>query len=127
MTRFYDGRTDGQTDGVTRLLDLLSPLATQVKISIIAYIVAGDNICFRATIYADRTSIICVGATILVATRGPLNNWHSHRHLTPPLQLQPWKYMSAMEYIFFSYSPCAYRYTKEKFVNRKIYTVALVF
>ena len=25
------GRTDGQTDGVTRLLDLLSPLATQVK------------------------------------------------------------------------------------------------
>ena len=31
MTRFWDGRTDGQTDGVTRLLDLLSPLATQVK------------------------------------------------------------------------------------------------
>ena len=36
MTRFWDGRTDGQTDGqtdgVTALLDLLSPLATQVKI-----------------------------------------------------------------------------------------------
>ena len=35
MTRFWDGRmdrrTDGQTDGVTWLLDLLSPLATQVK------------------------------------------------------------------------------------------------
>ena len=30
MTRFWDGRTDGQTDGVIRLLDLLSPLATQV-------------------------------------------------------------------------------------------------
>ena len=28
MTRFWDG----QTDGVTALLDLLSPLATQVKI-----------------------------------------------------------------------------------------------
>ena len=27
-----DGQTDGQTDGVTALLDLLSPLATQVKI-----------------------------------------------------------------------------------------------
>ena len=31
MTRFWDGMTDGQTDGVTALLDLLSPLATQVK------------------------------------------------------------------------------------------------
>ena len=35
MTRFWDGRmdrqTDGQTDGVIALLDLLSPLATQVK------------------------------------------------------------------------------------------------
>ena len=30
MTRFL-GRTDGQTDGVTALLDLLSPSATQVK------------------------------------------------------------------------------------------------
>ena len=42
MTRFWDGltdrrmdgQTDGQTDGVTALLDLLSPLATQVKIPI---------------------------------------------------------------------------------------------
>ena len=36
MTRFWDGRTDGQTDRqtaeVTALLDLLSPLAMQVKI-----------------------------------------------------------------------------------------------
>ena len=32
MTRFWDERTDGQTDGVTALLDLLSPSATQVKI-----------------------------------------------------------------------------------------------
>ena len=32
MTRFWDERTDGRTDGVTALLDLLSPLATQVKI-----------------------------------------------------------------------------------------------
>ena len=32
MTRFWDRRTDGQADGVTRLLDLISPLATQVKI-----------------------------------------------------------------------------------------------
>ena len=32
MTRFWDGRRDRQTDGVTALLDLLSPLATQVKI-----------------------------------------------------------------------------------------------
>ena len=31
MTRFWDGRTDRRTDGVTALLDLLSPLATQVK------------------------------------------------------------------------------------------------
>ena len=31
MTRFWDGRTDGQTDGVTALIDLLSPSATQVK------------------------------------------------------------------------------------------------
>ena len=32
MTRFWDGRTDRQTDGVTALLDLLSPSATQVII-----------------------------------------------------------------------------------------------
>ena len=31
ITRFWDGRTDRQTDGVTALLDLLSPTATQVK------------------------------------------------------------------------------------------------
>ena len=39
MTRFWDGQTDGRmdrrtdrrTDGVTALLDLLSPLAMQVK------------------------------------------------------------------------------------------------
>ena len=31
MTRFWDGRTFG-TDGVARLLDLLLPLATHVKI-----------------------------------------------------------------------------------------------
>ena len=31
MARFWDGRTDRRTDGVTALLDLLSPLATQVK------------------------------------------------------------------------------------------------
>ena len=30
MTRFWDGQTDGRTDGVTALLDLLSPSATQV-------------------------------------------------------------------------------------------------
>ena len=34
MTRFWDGWTDGQTDGVGALLDLLSPSATQVKIVI---------------------------------------------------------------------------------------------
>ena len=38
MTRFWDGRTDGQTDeqtdGVTALLDLLLPSATQVKIGL---------------------------------------------------------------------------------------------
>ena len=33
MTRFWDRQTDGQTDGVTALLDLLSPSATQVKIN----------------------------------------------------------------------------------------------
>ena len=37
MTRLWDGRmdrrTDGQTDGVTALLDLLSPSAMQVKIA----------------------------------------------------------------------------------------------
>ena len=31
MTRFWDGRTEEQTDGLTRLLDLLSPLGMQVK------------------------------------------------------------------------------------------------
>ena len=31
MTRFWDEWTDGQTGGVTALLDLLSPSATQVK------------------------------------------------------------------------------------------------
>ena len=40
MTRFWDGQTggqtDGQTDGVIALLDLLSPLATQVKIILLA-------------------------------------------------------------------------------------------
>ena len=56
MTRFWDG----QTDGVTRLLDLLSPLATQVKICLnihlnkqfiktvceIKYEVFESNICY---------------------------------------------------------------------------------
>ena len=32
--------------------------------------------------------------------RDPLINTHSNRHLSPPLHLQPWKYMSASEYIF---------------------------
>ena len=32
ISRFWDGRMDGQTDGVTELLYLLSPLARQVKI-----------------------------------------------------------------------------------------------
>ena len=31
MTRFWDGQTDGRTDGVTALLDLLPPSSTQVK------------------------------------------------------------------------------------------------
>ena len=30
MTRFWDGQTDGRTDGVTAHLDLLSPSAMQV-------------------------------------------------------------------------------------------------
>ena len=34
MTRFWDGQTDEQTDGVTALLDLLLPSATQVKIGV---------------------------------------------------------------------------------------------
>ena len=40
MTR-RDGMTDGQTDGVTALLDLLSPLATQVKMFMIHWQVVG--------------------------------------------------------------------------------------
>ena len=40
MTRFWDGRTDGQTDRVTALLDLLSPSATQVKIKVISVIIS---------------------------------------------------------------------------------------
>ena len=36
MTRFWDGRTGGQTDVLISLLDLLSPLATQVKIILLA-------------------------------------------------------------------------------------------
>ena len=35
MTRFWDGRTDGWTDRVTQLLDLLSPLARQVITTLI--------------------------------------------------------------------------------------------
>lgn len=32
-------------------------------------------------------------------------------HLTSPLHLQSWKYMSASdEYIYLSYAPCAYQY-----------------
>ena len=38
--------------------------------------------------------------------RGPLINSHFHRHLTPPLHLQPWKYMSAREYNFLSHELC---------------------
>ena len=59
--------------------------------------------------------------------RGPLINWHSHRHFTPPLHLQLWEYMSAREYIFLSHSLCVYRYNKEEFVRRKMYSLALVF
>ena len=44
MTRFWDGQTDGRTDGVTALLDLLSPSATQVKIYKEEYrMCAGDS------------------------------------------------------------------------------------
>ena len=38
MIRFWDRQTDGQTDGVTALLDLLSPLATQVKMISVFFI-----------------------------------------------------------------------------------------
>ena len=31
MTRFWVRRTEGRSDGVTALLDMLSPSATQVK------------------------------------------------------------------------------------------------
>ena len=51
--------------------------------------------------------------------RGPLINSHSQKHLTPLLNLQPWIYMSAREYIFFYHAPCVYRYNKETFVRRK--------
>ena len=53
--------------------------------------------------------------------RGPLINSHSHRHLTPPLHLQPWIYMSTREYIFLFHAPCVYRYNKEKIVRGKMY------
>ena len=48
MTRFWDGQTDrrpdGQTDGVTALLDLLSPSATQVKIYIYLHSFFSDSL-----------------------------------------------------------------------------------
>ena len=50
MTRFWDGRTDGQTDGVTALLDLLSPSAnglTQIRV-----------ICVRIFIMSHNTSYL---------------------------------------------------------------------
>ena len=36
------GRTDGQTDGVTALLDLLSPSATQVKMCRVYTVIVGN-------------------------------------------------------------------------------------
>ena len=51
--------------------------------------------------------------------RAPLINSHSHRHLIPPLHLQPWIYLSAREYIFLFHAQCVYRYNKEKFVRKK--------
>ena len=59
--------------------------------------------------------------------RGPLISSHSHIHFTPPLHLQPWICMSAMENIFLFHAPCVYRYNKETFVRRKMYSLALVF
>ena len=53
MTRFWDGQTDGQTDGVTALRDLLSPLATQVKIILLySYITLINTVDSRY--YVDR-------------------------------------------------------------------------
>ena len=59
--------------------------------------------------------------------RGPLINSHSHRHLTPPLHLQPWKFLSSREFFFLSHALCVYRYNKEKFLRKKMYSLALVF
>ena len=76
--------------------------------------------------------IFCIVCTFMLHIqnkthgRGPLINSHSNRHLTPPLHLQPWKYMSTREYIFLSHAPCEHRYKKEKFVRRKIYSLALL-
>ena len=47
--------------------------------------------------------------------------------LTPPLHLQPLIYMSAWEYIFLCHAPCVFRYNKEKFIRRKMYSLAIVF
>ena len=55
---------------------------------------------------------------------------HFHRHYTPSLHLQSWKYMSAREYIFFSKDPCEYQYSLEIFGNiRKeiMYSLALIY
>ena len=72
MTRFWDGRTDGrtdrQTDGVTALLDLLSPLAKQVKSNSIKIILMNMKFwpCFllegskRLSIWSEKYSLYFV-------------------------------------------------------------------
>ena len=66
MTRFWDGRTDrwtdGQTDGVTALLDLLSPLAMQVEIKR-GHILSMGNHCSIFRINTTTIKVFKIGQT----------------------------------------------------------------
>ena len=48
-----------------------------------------------------------------------------HLHLTPPLHLQSWIYMSTRECICLLHASCVYRYIKEKFACARILTLKI--
>ena len=77
--------------------------------------------CIVCTFMSQKYSTLIVYKTKLMVGVPSLT------HIPIDIHLLPWKYMSAREYIFLSHALCVYRYNEEKFVRRKIYSLALVF
>ena len=116
--RWYYWQWKAAKDGVPLLLKLVPGififleklifLRENYMISSVFSVLSYDITCMAHTFHINGICNKTHGRVTLI-------NTYSNRHLTPPLHLQPWEYISAREYIFLSCAPCAYRYNKEKF------------